>query len=84
MIGCILSISGKTPDRDVGFFCWMTTTDFLCNSFPGKFACFKKQETAGITLLFINRTIQELKDQGCSDEEIFEAISVTSLFNFLL
>ncbi len=28
-------------------------------------------------------TIQELKDRGCSDEEIFEAISVTSLFNFM-
>jgi len=28
-------------------------------------------------------TIQELKDQGCSNEEIFEAISVTSLFNFM-
>jgi len=27
--------------------------------------------------------IQELKDQGCSDEEIFEAIAVTSLFNFM-
>jgi len=28
-------------------------------------------------------TIQELKEQGCSDEEIFEAISVTSFFNFM-
>jgi alkylhydroperoxidase family enzyme len=28
-------------------------------------------------------TIRELKAQGCSDEEIFEAISVTSLFNFM-
>jgi alkylhydroperoxidase family enzyme len=30
-----------------------------------------------------HRTIQELKDQGCSDEEIFEAISVASFFNFM-
>lgn len=28
-------------------------------------------------------TIQDLKDQGCSDEEIFEAVSVASLFNFM-
>lgn len=27
--------------------------------------------------------IQELRSQGCSDEEIFEAISVASLFNFM-
>jgi len=28
-------------------------------------------------------TIQDLRDQGCSDQEIFEAISVVSLFNFM-
>ena len=28
-------------------------------------------------------TIQDLRDQGCSDQEIFEAIAVTSLFNFM-
>ena len=27
--------------------------------------------------------IQDLRDQGCSDQEIFEAIAVTSLFNFM-
>ena len=29
------------------------------------------------------KTIQELRDQGCSDQEIFEAIAVTALFNFM-
>jgi alkylhydroperoxidase family enzyme len=28
-------------------------------------------------------TIQELRNQGCSDEEIFEAVAVTSLFNYM-
>ncbi len=28
-------------------------------------------------------TIQDLRDQGCSDEEIFEAIAVVSLFSFM-
>ena len=28
-------------------------------------------------------TIQALRDQGCSDGEIFEAVSVTALFNFM-
>ena len=28
-------------------------------------------------------TIQELRDQGCSVEEIFEAIAVASLFNYM-
>jgi alkylhydroperoxidase family enzyme len=28
-------------------------------------------------------TIQDVRDQGCSDQEIFEAIAVTSLFNFM-
>lgn len=28
-------------------------------------------------------TIQALRDQGCSDAEIFETIAVTSLFNFM-
>lgn len=28
-------------------------------------------------------TIQELRDQGCSDPEIFEAIAVVSLFSFM-
>ena len=28
-------------------------------------------------------TIQVLRDRGCSDEEIFEAIAVASLFNFM-
>ena len=27
--------------------------------------------------------IQNLRDQGCSDQEIFETISVASLFNYL-
>lgn len=27
--------------------------------------------------------IQGLRDQGCSDHEIFEAIAVTALFNFM-
>lgn len=27
--------------------------------------------------------IQDLRDQGCTNEEIFEAIAVTSLFNFM-
>ena len=27
--------------------------------------------------------IQALRDQGCSDQEVFEAIAVTSLFNFM-
>lgn len=27
--------------------------------------------------------IQDLRDQGCADPEIFEAIAVTSLFNFM-
>ena len=28
-------------------------------------------------------TLQDLRDQGCSDEEIFETIAVASLFNFM-
>ncbi|SHE42251.1 Carboxymuconolactone decarboxylase family protein [Desulfacinum infernum DSM 9756] len=28
-------------------------------------------------------TLQELRDQGCTDEELFEAIAVASLFNFM-
>ena len=28
-------------------------------------------------------TIQDLRDQGCADEEIFEAIAVVSLFSFM-
>ncbi len=28
-------------------------------------------------------TLQELRDHGCTDEELFEAIAVTSLFNFM-
>ena len=28
-------------------------------------------------------TMQELREQGCSDEELFEAVAVTSLFNFM-
>ena len=28
-------------------------------------------------------TLQDLRDNGCSDEEIFEAIAVASLFNFM-
>ncbi len=28
-------------------------------------------------------TLQELRAHGCSDEEIFEAIAVASLFNFM-
>ena len=28
-------------------------------------------------------TLQDLRDHGCSDEEIFEAIAVASLFNFM-
>jgi alkylhydroperoxidase family enzyme len=28
-------------------------------------------------------TIQELKDAGCSQEEIFEAVAVTALINFM-
>ncbi len=28
-------------------------------------------------------TIQELRDQGCSVEDIFEAIAVASLFNYM-
>ena len=28
-------------------------------------------------------TLQELKDKGCTDEELFEAIAVTALFNFM-
>ena len=27
--------------------------------------------------------IQELREQGCSDEEIFEAVAVASLFNYM-
>jgi alkylhydroperoxidase family enzyme len=27
--------------------------------------------------------MQKLRKQGCSDEELFEAIAVTSLFNFM-
>jgi alkylhydroperoxidase family enzyme len=28
-------------------------------------------------------TMQKLRKKGCSDEELFEAIAVTSLFNFM-
>jgi alkylhydroperoxidase family enzyme len=28
-------------------------------------------------------TMQELRKQGCSDEELFEAVAVASLFNFM-
>ena len=28
-------------------------------------------------------TLQDLRDHGCTDEEIFESISVASLFNFM-
>ncbi len=28
-------------------------------------------------------TMQELRKQGCSDEELFETVAVTSLFNFM-
>jgi alkylhydroperoxidase family enzyme len=28
-------------------------------------------------------TMQKLRKQGCADEELFEAIAVTSLFNFM-
>ena len=28
-------------------------------------------------------TLQELRDQGCTDEELFESIAVASLFNFM-
>jgi alkylhydroperoxidase family enzyme len=28
-------------------------------------------------------TLQELRDQGCTDEELFEVIAVASLFNFM-
>ena len=28
-------------------------------------------------------TIQELRDHGCNEEEIFEGIAVASLFNFM-
>jgi alkylhydroperoxidase family enzyme len=28
-------------------------------------------------------TMQELREQGCSDEELFETVAVTSLFNFM-
>jgi alkylhydroperoxidase family enzyme len=28
-------------------------------------------------------SLQDLRDQGCTDEEIFEAIAVASLFNFM-
>lgn len=28
-------------------------------------------------------TLQDLRDQGCTDEELFEAIAVASLFNFM-
>lgn len=28
-------------------------------------------------------TIRELREQGCTDEELFEAVAVTSLFNFM-
>ena len=28
-------------------------------------------------------SFQELRNQGCSDEEIFEAVAVTSLFNYM-
>ena len=28
-------------------------------------------------------TLQDLRDHGCSDEEIFESIAVAALFNFM-
>ena len=28
-------------------------------------------------------TLQEFREQGCSDEELFEAVAVASLFNFM-
>jgi alkylhydroperoxidase family enzyme len=28
-------------------------------------------------------TLQDLRDQGCTDEELFESIAVASLFNFM-
>ncbi len=28
-------------------------------------------------------TLQELREQGCTDEELFESIAVASLFNFM-
>ena len=28
-------------------------------------------------------TLQNLRDEGCTDEELFEAIAVTSLFNYM-
>ena len=28
-------------------------------------------------------TMQEFRDQGCSDEELFEAVAITSFFKFL-
>ena len=28
-------------------------------------------------------TLQELRDSGCTDEELFEAIAVASLFNYM-
>ncbi|MGD9136709.1 MAG: carboxymuconolactone decarboxylase family protein [Desulfobacterales bacterium] len=28
-------------------------------------------------------TLQDLRDQGCTDEEFFEAIAVASLFNYM-
>ena len=28
-------------------------------------------------------TLQELRDKGCTDEELFESIAVASLFNFM-
>jgi alkylhydroperoxidase/carboxymuconolactone decarboxylase family protein YurZ len=28
-------------------------------------------------------TIQKLHDQGCTDEEVFEAVAVTALFNYM-
>ena len=28
-------------------------------------------------------TLQELRDKGCTDEELFETIAVASLFNFM-
>ena len=28
-------------------------------------------------------TLQELRDHGCTDEELFESIAVASLFNFM-
>jgi len=28
-------------------------------------------------------TLQELRDHGCTDEELFEAIAIASLFNFM-